>query len=80
MTGQRRYTGVDRPTRLKIAAEAGRDYKTVEAVLRGDGSPQSRAAVAGAVRRLGLPISLPQPSTPTPPSSEDAAQDPKSPR
>lgn len=38
----------------QLAAEAGRDPKTVQAVLDGEGNDQSRAAVLAAARRLGL--------------------------
>jgi hypothetical protein len=46
---------VTRPMLYRLAAEAGRDPKTVEEVLAGRGSDQSRAAVLGAATRLLAP-------------------------
>jgi hypothetical protein len=47
-----------RPELLKLAVEASRDPKTVQAVLDGGGNDQSRAAVLAAAQRLGLPTTI----------------------
>jgi hypothetical protein len=58
---------VDMTTVHLIAATAYRDPRVVARVLRGDPrpTPQSRAAVADAIRRLGLSLVVPSPQEPT---------------
>lgn len=45
-----------RPEILRLAAEAARDPKTVERVIKGAGNAQSRAAVDAAAKRLEIKL------------------------
>jgi hypothetical protein len=47
---------LDPHTIRRIAVEAGRDPRTVQAVSRGQGSPLASAAIREAARRLGIDL------------------------
>jgi hypothetical protein len=56
------HVDVDTHTIRRISVEAGRDPRVVRGVLAGRRSTAtSRAAVADALRRLGLNIQIPDP-------------------
>jgi len=47
---------LDPHTIRRLAVEAARDPRTVQAVARGGGSPMARAAVMAAAGRLGIDL------------------------